>query len=217
MKEYAINFENGIRRTHNPAYTEIQLEIRKAKRRLDKATDDEQKQNILQQVKTLEKQRATIPSKVAMDNSFKRLRYERYADDFLIGVIGSKDDCRNIKQDIKDFLHEKLGLSLSEEKTLITHAESPAKFLGYEITVRSTNQTSRGKDGIPTRYYNAKIVLKIPPDAIKKKLLEYGALKIVVHNGAEVWKPCARVVLKNNDDLEILSRYNAEIRGFYNY
>ena len=42
-------------------------------------------------------------------------------------------------------------------------------------------------------------------------------MKIVVHNGKEVWKPRARVYLRNNDDLEILLRYNAEIRGFYNY
>ena len=106
---------------------------------------------------------------------------------------------------------------MSEEKTLITHANASARFLGYEVSVRSTRQTVRGKYGIPIRYLNGKAVLKIPKDTIRNKLLEYGVLKIVVHNGKEKWKPKARVVLKNYDDLEILSRYNAEIRGFYNY
>lgn len=217
MKEYAADFETGVRRAHNPEYDDMQRSIHRLERDLSKAADDGEKQVILRQIKAMEKQRIYIPSKDAMDSGFKRLRYERYADDFLIGVIGDKEDCRRIKQDIKAFLSDKLCLNLSDAKTLVTHAETPARFLGYDISVRNSRQTVRGKNGVATRYYNGKIVLKIPQEAIKKKLLEYGALKIVVHNGKEIWKPWPRVVLKNNDDLEILSRYNAEIRGFYNY
>ena len=217
IKEYAEQFECGVRRVNNPEYGRLQNDIKKCRRHLAKATDESQKQSLLQQIKVLEAQRLSTQSKNVMDCNYKRLRYERYADDFLIGVIGSKEDCQKIKQDIKDFLFEKLRLILSEEKTLVTHAETPARFLGYDISVRSTKHTIRSKYGVPTRLYNGKIVLKIPRDTIKKKLLDYGVLKIVVHNGKEMWKPQARVVLKNNDDLEILSRYNAEIRGFYNY
>lgn len=93
---------------------------------------------------------------------------------------------------------------------------SPAHFLGYEISVSTRSYPARKESG-PTRYNNGKIVLKIPTEKIRDKLLEYDAMKIVVHNGKEVWKPQARAYLRNNDDLEILSRYNAEIRGFYNY
>lgn len=42
-------------------------------------------------------------------------------------------------------------------------------------------------------------------------------MKIMYVNGKEIWKPKARYFLKDNDDLEILDKYNAEIRGFYNY
>lgn len=35
---------------------------------------------------------------MAMDSNYKRLKYIRYADDFLIGVIGSKDDCVKMKR-----------------------------------------------------------------------------------------------------------------------
>ena len=52
---------------------------------------------------------------------------------------------------------------------------------------------------------------------IKKKLLELGVLKFSYHNGHEQWIPKHRSELINNDDLEILDSYNAEIRGFYNY
>ena len=217
MKEYADNFNVGVRRAHNPEYTAIQIELRKWEYRLKRAATLEERQEILVHIKEIERQRCTIHSKVDMDANFKRLRYERYADDFLIGVIGSKEDCRKIKQDLKNFLSEKLRLKLSDEKTLITHAASPAHFLGYEISVRYSRLPMPGRKKAPTRYNNGKIVLKVPEGKIRDKLLEYKAMKIFVHNGKEVWKPQARVYLRNNDDLEILLHYNAEIRGFYNY
>ena len=39
-----------------------------------------------------------IPSSDEMDAGYKRLKYVRYADDFLIGIIGSKEDARHIKE-----------------------------------------------------------------------------------------------------------------------
>ena len=51
-----------------------------------------------------------------MDESYKRMQYTRYADDFLIGVIGSKADCVQIKKDITKFLKNQLDLELSAEK-----------------------------------------------------------------------------------------------------
>ena len=48
------------------------------------------------------------------------------------------------KEDIKNFLQEQLKLQLSDEKTLITNAHDTAKFLGFEVTVRSTNKTKKG-------------------------------------------------------------------------
>lgn len=217
IEEYKKQFDKGIRRRQNPEYGRLQNDIHKCERHLKVANSEKEIQSILSEIEELKIKRKSLPSKVEMDNNFRRLRYERYADDFLIGVIGSKEDCRKIKQDIKEFLESKLQLKLSEEKTLITHARKPARFLGYDIYVRYTEETVKGKNGVPSRVHNGKVTLKIPPNTIRNKLLEYGALKISVHNGNEIWCPKARVALKNNDDLEILSRYNAEIRGFYNY
>lgn len=64
---------------------------------------------------------------------------------------------------------------------------------------------------------NKKVEIMIPKDAIKSKLISYDVLEIKKHNGKEIWKPKSRRKLKNNDDLEILERYNSEIRGLYNY
>lgn len=54
-----------------------------------------------------------------MDYGCKRLVYARYADDWLCGVIGSKEDAEIIKVGIKKYLSETLKLKLSEEKALI--------------------------------------------------------------------------------------------------
>ena len=52
-----------------------------------------------------------------MDENYKRLQYNRYADDFLISITGSKQDAENIKEQVKIFLKDKLNLTMSEEKT----------------------------------------------------------------------------------------------------
>ena len=41
------------------------------------------------------------------EEGFKKIQYNRYADDFVIGVIGSKKDAEKIKEDVKIFLQEK--------------------------------------------------------------------------------------------------------------
>ena len=90
-----------------------------------------------------------------------------------IEVIGIDQDCRKIKQDLKCFLAERLRLKLSDEKTLITHAESPAHFLGYEICVRKSQLPKPGKKGVPTRYYSGKIVLKIPANKVRDEAVGF--------------------------------------------
>ena len=152
-----------------------------------------------------------------MDNSIKRLKYIRYADDFLIGVIGSKQDCIQIKEDIKQFMADRLKLELSDEKTLITNARKHAKFLGYDVFVRKSNDTRRDKNGHLTRSLDHKIVLYVTTETMRKKLLEYDAVKIVKRKGKKVWKSKGRPYMRCLDDLEIISQYNSEIVGFYNY
>jgi hypothetical protein len=57
----------------------------------------------------------------------------------------------------------------------------------------------------------------MPEDRMKTKLVEYGAVEFTHHHEQQNWKPSSRPKLLNKDDLEILSQYNSEIIGFYNY
>ena len=48
----------------------------------------------------------------------------RYADDLLLGFIGTRSEAEEIKERIGVFLRDQLKLELSESKTLLTHATS---------------------------------------------------------------------------------------------
>jgi hypothetical protein len=54
-------------------------------------------------------------------------------------------------------------------------------------------------------------------DPVKNKLLHYKVLEIKIRNGKEQWKPKSRPYPVSRDDLEILMKYNSEIRGLVNY
>lgn len=217
MREHIERFDKGKERKDNPERIKFEYGKRLAVLKLKKVTDAEERKRIVKEIKNFDRQRVQIPCGVEMDEDFRRLKYVRYADDFLCAVIGTKAEAEAIKKDIKVFLSEKLKLELSDEKTLITHGTEPAKFLGYEIYVRKSTQTKRNKAGKLTRPYNNKVYLRMPTEVIRKKLLDYDALEIKVHNGKEFYKPKHRSYLISNDDLEILERYNAEIRGLYNF
>ena len=83
-----------------------------------------------------------------MDENYKRLQYNRYADDFLISITGSKQDAENIKEQVKIFLKDKLNLTMSEEKTHVTHSSEKVRYLGYDIRISRSQDTKRTKKGL---------------------------------------------------------------------
>lgn len=217
MTDYVNNFCEGKYRKRTPEYRQNEIALGKARRALECTLTEKQRQEAIQRIRQLEKERVLISHSDPMDSSFKRLTYTRYADDFICGVIGSKEDARRIKADIKDYLETVLKLELSEEKTLITNARDKARFLGYHLYIRQSNLAKRDSVGRLVRNYTGRLVLEVSIETIRDRLLSYGAMKMTYHRGHEVWKPTARYFMKDCDDLEILERYNAEIRGFYNY
>ena len=117
----------------------------------------------------MELERQTVPYFEPFDPNYRRLQYVRYADDFLIGVIGSKEDALEIKRKVKEFTGSVLHLELSEEKTLITHSAKRARFLGYDISVRRSNATKRNKLGHLRRHLNGTVCLELPMESHAKK------------------------------------------------
>lgn len=217
IREYITNFEKGKTRKGNTMYKLYEQRRYRLNKKLESVKDEKIRKQMIAEIKLLRNERNKYAARNEMDDSIKRLKYVRYADDFLIGVTGSKSDSLKIKEDIKNFLNEVLKLDLSEEKTLITNAQKPAKFLGYDIFIRRCDDLRKNKFGKTVRNLGHKPVLYVNFETMRKKLFDYKAVKIAVPKGKEVWKSIDRAYMLNMDDLEILSQYNAEIRGFYNY
>lgn len=187
------------------------------KRKLKGETEPSKIKELKEEIDALKKEMFSISWGLAMDEQFKRMRYVRYADDFLIGVIGSKADCEQIKADITQYMSAKLKLELSAEKTLITNAKTPAKFLGFEIHVPVSNSTKRNENDYVVRSFTKNVVLSVPSDAIFKKLQHYDAVKIDTHDGTNKWVAKERGYMIGKTAEDILCQFNLEIVGFYNY
>ncbi len=159
-----------------------------------------------EEAQTVRKQAQQLPSQVPDDPNYRRLRYCRYADDFLLGFIGPKEEAEEIKQRLRTFLQEELKLELSEAKTLITHAKTEtARFLNYEI---HTLQENAHRDYCDRRSLNGTIGLRVPREVIKNKCQSYKRYSRKVQHRTE---------LINNSDFTIMALYQAEYRGLVEY
>lgn len=125
IKEYISQFNKGKRRHRSTAARHFEKKKYCLTKKLKIETDEQVRKQLILQIKDVIKERCKYSASDEMDNNFKRMKYVRYADDFLTGVIGSKEDCKRIKEDIKAYLSETLKLELSDEKTLITNAKNP--------------------------------------------------------------------------------------------
>lgn len=217
VEQYIENYNKGDKRIHNITYHNLASKIakRKSNNKRDWSTlTEEQKEERLKELKALYKELQSHDSKDLFDPNYRRLKYVRYADDFILGVIGSKKEAEQIKHDLKTFLKEHLKLELSDEKTLITHSKKNARFLGYDIRVVRDWHRMKMPNGTKKRKFNYQTKLFVPHEKYIQKLVQLNALKIGQNNG---WKPVHRSYLVHNDDLEIIRTYNAEIEGYYNY
>jgi group II intron reverse transcriptase/maturase len=152
-----------------------------------------------------EKQFQTLPSRDPQDPNYRRLRYVRYADDFLLAFAGPKAEAEEIKEKLATFLRDELKLEMSAEKTLITHAATQAaRFLGYEITVQHCDAAH---DRRGQRTLNGGIGLRVPAQVVEERSKRY------LKGG----KPIQRNEFLEDDDFSIVAHYQAEYRGFVQY
>lgn len=187
-------YTKGKRRKHNPEYVRVREQIKAARMRED-----------FTEVKHLKRERRGLMSVAPVDPSYRRLHYVRYADDFLLGFVGPKSEAEEIRQRLGEFLEQRLKLTLSKEKTLITHAvDEKAHFLGYEIKVtRERNLIAdNGK-----RATNGRIALLMPKKVAAKYLARFSKRGKIVH----------RPELEADTDYTIVQRYQSVLRGVYNY
>jgi hypothetical protein len=171
-----------------------------------KARDDQEEWHRLKQ------EQRKVRVGLSEDPNFRRLSYVRYADDFLLAFIGPKAEAEDIKQQISKFLGTNLKLTMSEEKTLITHAATEkARFLGYDLKVIHDDQavsTGANVFGKHTkRAINGKLRLEVPMDRIMDMRRKFMDGEKVTHRKEQL----------TNDDYSIVTWFDAIFRGFANY
>jgi hypothetical protein len=107
---------------------------------------------------------------------------------------------------------------MSEEKTKVTHTSERARFLGYDVTVSNNQEPQKNASGRIQRCYTGVVKLLVPREKWVNKLLEYGAIKVKINeHGKERFVALHRGKLVNKSDIEILTAYNAEVMGMYNF
>lgn len=222
LKERADNAKNlpkGTVRANDNKHRAIERRLYKVRQKL-KIIDDQERQDIIAEIKELRKERKQLPAMDNFDPDFKRMRYVRYADDFLIGMIGTKEEAEETKEFLSDFLTEQLGLELSQEETCITHNSKKVRFLGYDIFIagsdhdRVTKVAHNSGRIVKARTLTGGVKLSIPHEKLKDFIVGKGYAKDM---GDGKWKEQHRPELLNNEPIEIIMQVNAEFRGFYQY
>jgi hypothetical protein len=219
----------GKKRKKRLEYNRKIMELHRVRRYLDgfRSTSsramfplDVTREELLQEADRLKEEIRQTQSGDPHDPDFRRLKYVRYADDFLLGYIGSEKEAYEIMEKIKEYLRTSLQLDCSEEKTKVAHHTTGVRFLGYDLrTMGDTTYLRKIHRG--GRTYTARcsgatetVKLFIPPDKISDFVSKHGYGKL---NNVKDWEGSARNYLRHNGAYEILSQYNSELRGFCQY
>lgn len=200
------SFNRGKARKRSAEYHRVNVALSTAKKRARRTGD-------WTKYKALKKKSLSIPSVDHQDPEYRRLFYTRYADDFLVGLIGTKTEAADLKTWLESYLRNELQLELSAEKTLITHATKRVRFLGYDIKRWTGKRILRFRTpthGTVTRRTGPyQLRLLMPRDKTIAFAKTFGE--------TNTWRGATRTQLLNLSELEILLMYNAEIRGFLGY
>jgi hypothetical protein len=149
-----------------------------------------------------------VPSKEIIDPGFKKLLYVRYADDWIIGLRGSRQDCVNLLGKIREFLRTDLKLNLSDDKTLITNVKNEFSiFLSTKIKRRDHGTFHRVKGYLVRN--NKEIRLTAPIEKVTKKLSQ--------NNFIDKNEPSPHFIWMSRSKDEIILLYNSMYRGIINY
>ncbi len=143
IEKLKLSFDKRTPYKTTPEYTKIQNQRVSLSKKINRRTDGIERDMLIEEYKKLTKKMYNTPAKLCDD---KKIKYVRYADDFLIAVNGSKKDCEWIKSQLTNFIRQELKMELSQEKTLITHSNNYARFLGYDIRVRRDQQLKPWKN-----------------------------------------------------------------------
>ncbi len=208
----------GERRARNPEFIKGQNRIGALRRKLRNrelhpigSTD---RKEVLQKLADQQRAMRDITPNETHDESYRRLRYCRYADDFVFGYAGTKGEAEGIMEEVEDYLKRELLLEVSKDKTKIEHHEAGVRFLGYDIRSSGNEYFKKKVEKGVTEYRRGgtqNIKLWAPSEKLRAycKRRGYGCYDEV--------SSTHRAILMHLSDAEIVNSYNAELRGICQY
>lgn len=224
METMQAGFDRGTKRRDHELYRRLGRRTARLRRQIDalraKGAEESAVTSLIERISAIDKEMRSLPTGDPMDPNFRRLRYCRYADDFLIGVIGGKQEARDVMSAVQIFLGTTLNLSVSPEKSGIHHASNGSRFLGYHVcttsSLRPTIMAERQRRGggtrrVPVRPPSGVVQLRVPRDRVVGFCGRNG------YGDLQRRRPHVRPQLLHASDLEIAAAYNAELRGFATY
>lgn len=214
LEAISQQYSQGRRREPNPKYLGW-MDQRKQLLQFGEA-HPELRPNLSRPIREINHRILHTPVYDFHDPLYIRVKFLRYADDVIIGVIGPKVLAEQIQAEVAVFLKEDLKLELNLQKTVITHLPTEsAHFLGYVLKTSSPRFRRRNlrRKGSPhniiqtikTTSGNIKLLMPIQPLAEKlKKYMAEG-------------RPACMNALINQPTEHIIDHYNGVLRGWYNY
>lgn len=201
MNRQIDKYNQGKKRGHNREYQRLEYRRRKSN-------------SVIERRKLLTEMRK-IGNVNRFDLNFRRMKYIRYAYDFVILTIGTKDEAIMIRNNVKEYLSTNCGVTLNEEKTIITNLrDDNFKFLGAEITKLNRNTTFIRNRSTSKMLATTRLLIKAPIKSLLKKLKETGFIR---QNDEQTYLPKHVGQLTNLSHYDIISHYNAKIYGILNF
>lgn len=147
--------------------------------------------------------------------------YVRYADDWIIFTNMDKETVTAIKKEVAEYLKSELGLTLSEEKTILTNlSEKYAKFLGFRFKnnqrlapiIKYTRNSKDRKSGqmklsIVKQRASWGLFVDIDHEKVEGRMKLKGLL-------TEKRKPRALFMITQLKEHEIVTKYRQMLEGF---
>jgi len=209
VEQLQKELEKGELRRPNPEYRKLQKR-RQYLAKIGKIDTGEYRELGVQMRK--------LPSLDTHDPNFVRVKYARYADDWLIGVTGPHQLAEEIKEQVGQFLKSRLNLTLSVEKTRITQARTEeATFLGYQIRLgrsdkepKQTLSTNASGKSFKRRSTGMQVVLKAPMEKLVQRLYQKGFCD-------KQGRPMHKAAWIQLDEDQIILLYSSVNRGLQQY
>lgn len=202
MEELRNDFNRGTKRRKNLKYVDII-----SKRRSVKGAKVQ---------KQMLREARKLNSTDLMDPNFRRLKYVRYAYDFIVLITGTKEEAEVIRLKISNLLKAKCGLTLNIENTLITHIQEEGfKFLGA-----SCNKAYKTKNHVvkhsrmKSTKANTRLRVNVDLKKICDKLVTLKFAKRTI-KGVPVGTAYNAMLLLSH--YEIVNFFNSKIRGIINF